>query len=112
MFFVFCLLSLLSLTNALNFGCGCSTCPCGSSSYGYGGRAAYGYSGYNGYQSSYASSSYPSGSYYSSYPPGQISGYILRPVGPIKNSGGYAVAGGYNGGSGIPVVHQQYGQIG
>ncbi|KAK6756533.1 hypothetical protein RB195_014757 [Necator americanus] len=71
-------------------------CGCGTASYGY-------------QQSS--NPAYPSPySSLSPYPPGPISGYILRPVDPVRNSG-YAVAGGAGEG-GIPVVHNQYGQIG
>ncbi|EPB68031.1 hypothetical protein ANCCEY_12879 [Ancylostoma ceylanicum] len=54
-------------------------------SYGYG----YGYQQQGSYATSYGS--------FSSYPPGQISGYILRAVGPAQATG-YAVAGGYTGG--------------
>ncbi|RCN32839.1 hypothetical protein ANCCAN_21342 [Ancylostoma caninum] len=104
-----CLVSLLPMVNALFFGCGCRQCACSGSSYGYGYQQAsypstygYGYQQQASYPSSYSS--------FSPYPPGPISGYILRPVGPAQISG-YAVAGGYSGG-GTPVIHSRHGQIG
>ncbi|EYB85440.1 hypothetical protein Y032_0298g1762 [Ancylostoma ceylanicum] len=132
-----CLVSLLPLLNASFLGCGGGSSGCGGSSYGYGFQQAsyptgYGY-GYRqtsyspAYGYGYRQVSYPpsygygygyqqQGSYatsygsFSSYPPGQISGYILRAVGPAQATG-YAVAGGYTGG-GVPVTHSRYGQIG
>ncbi|VDL73096.1 unnamed protein product [Nippostrongylus brasiliensis] len=76
---------VVAVTEAFFLGCGCRQCGCAQ------------YGGYNSYASypTYAPS-YPSNyasSYFSPYPPGQISGYILRPVGPAT-SGGYALPGG------------------
>ncbi|EPB65264.1 hypothetical protein ANCCEY_15673, partial [Ancylostoma ceylanicum] len=114
-----CLVALLPLVNASFLGCGGGSSGCGGSSYGYGFQqasypTAYGY-GYRqtsyspAYGYGYRQVSYPpsygygygyqqQGSYgsFSSYPPGQISGYILRAVGPPQATG-YAVAGGYTG---------------
>ncbi|KAL6742204.1 hypothetical protein Aduo_015376 [Ancylostoma duodenale] len=117
-----CLVSLLPLATALFFGCGCSQCACSGSSYGYGYQrpsypSTYGY-GYQrpSYPSTYGYGYQQQASYltsygsFSPYPPGPISGYILRPVGPAQVSG-YAVAGGYGGG-GTPVIHGRHGQIG
>ncbi|WKY08859.1 hypothetical protein Q1695_001776 [Nippostrongylus brasiliensis] len=90
---------VVAVTEAFFLGCGCRQCGCAQ------------YGGYNSYASypTYAPS-YPSNyasSYFSPYPPGQISGYILRPVGPAT-SGGYALPGG----AGLPVTHRAHGPLG
>lgn len=87
---VFILVCYFCNVEAFSLGCGCSTC-CSSTSYGYGRNYV---------------PSYPS---LSSYPPGQITGYILRAVAPAAPRG-YVTSSDYN--RGVPVLRREQGQIG